>query len=637
MTRSDSWGLTLARVCIGAALAWCVAVALAAPELPRLAAVAALTTAALTVWRPWAGLPAVLACAPAGALLAPPPARAAELGAGAFLAAWQLRLGRPLTAERLPRRILVPMTLFGGAAVASWLAYVIRGAAGVTPSMLPSFLIRSLPQEYLALSTPEPHTWTMLQTLTGLAILLAAVAIAQPDRRAIGVVAKTLAVTAAVLAVATLADVGRQWATNDFGGWFLLRYVNGERFSLHLRDLNAAGSLYVLAGLIAAALAIFDRVHRLRWIALLAVMAPAMVLAGSRTSLVAGIAGIAVLAAAARRWTLTPRQRMTAAGAAAVVIVAAAVVADWRTDERGTAGRAVSLRSEFSQTTARMFASSPVFGVGVGQYFTRSNEFMSDDLRALYGNENAHNYFAQQFAELGTVGGLPFLWLAGAILARAWRAARVGGEIDPVAVGLFAGVAGYLLTCVTGHPLLVPEAALPFWIAAGAIVGAARDEGRRAAPYGVAVALVAAVLLIGLGRSIAVYTRTAERPRDLGFHEMEATDDGTPFRWVTQHGVTYVDDGAGFLRLRLRAPDLPRTRPLVVETWISGRVVDRRTLPVARWTTYDLGIREASGEPFRRIDLRVNQEWTEEVRLGRRAARRPISLMVGGITFIPLK
>ena len=56
-----------------------------------------------------------------------------------------------------------------------------------------------------------------------------------------------------------------------------------------------------------------------------------------------------------------------------------------------------------------------------------------------------------------------------------------------------------------------------------------------------------------------------------------------------------------------------------------------------QWTTYDVPVRVAAGAPFRRIDLRVNQEWTEEVRLGRRAARRPISLMVGEITFLPLK
>ena len=52
-----------------------------------------------------------------------------------------------------------------------------------------------------------------------------------------------------------------------------------------------------------------------------------------------------------------------------------------------------------------------IFGVGVGHYFDRSSEFMPEELRRIYGNENAHNYFAQQFAEVGVVGGLLFIWL----------------------------------------------------------------------------------------------------------------------------------------------------------------------------------------------------------------------------------
>src|SRR5215207_5069457 len=44
---------------------------------------------------------------------------------------------------------------------------------------------------------------------------------------------------------------------------------------------------------------------------------------------------------------------------------------------------------------------------------------------------------------------------------------------DDIALhALFAGTAAYVLTCATGHPLLVPEAALPFWAAFGAVASA---------------------------------------------------------------------------------------------------------------------------------------------------------------------
>jgi hypothetical protein len=431
--------------------------------------------------------------------------------------------------------------------------------------------------------------------------------------------------------------VARQWSGYEFGGWFLLRYGQGERFSLHLRDLNAAGSLYVLSGVTAIGLAMFDRPRRRRWLALALVMAPAMFLAGSRSSFVAAIAGVLILAAGYRGWNPTRRQLVIAAAVLAVAAAATALAADWRTDVRGAAGRAMSLRSQFTQTTARMFASAPVFGVGVGRYFTRSPEFMSDDLRALYGAENAHNYFAQQFAELGLVGGMLFLWLAAAVIARGWSAARMLGVYDATTIALCAGAAGYLITCITGHPLLVTEAAIPFWIASGAIAGAARDEVAVMAPQRLAIAATAVLLLAHVSLGAREYARTTAIPRELGFHQFEHAEDGTRFRWVTRHGVTYFADGPGFIRMRVRAPDLPLSRPLLIETSVAGRVVDRRSVPADQWVSYDIALRGMEGVPFRRVDLRVNHEWTEEVRLGRRAARRPISVMVADMTWVPLE
>jgi O-antigen ligase len=620
----------------GGAVGYCVVAAISAPELPRATAALALLVAGVALWRPVVGLMLVLGIAPVGALLATGSARAAELFAWSFLAAWLLRLWGPLTTFRLPGAITIPVALYGLAAVASWLTMTIAGAAGVAAGALPEFLLRAIPPDFLVFSTAEPQTAAMLQTATGVAMFLAALAVARTDRGTLRPVAWVLVVSAAIVAVATLVDVARQWGEHDFGGWFLLRYARGERFSLHLRDLNAAGSLYVLSGLTALGLAMFDRTRRRQWLGLAAVMAPAMFLAGSRSSFVAAVAGLLILAAGYRGWNPTRRQLVIAAAALAITAAAAALAADWRTDVRGAAGRAVSLRSQFSQTTARMVASAPVFGVGVGRYFTRSSEFMPADLRELYGNENAHNYFAQQFAELGIIGGLLFLWLTAAIVARGWSAARAVGAYDAMTIALFAGIVGYLLTCVTGHPLLVSEAALPFWIVTGAVASAARDEVAIVTPPRVAVAAAAALFAVQVGLGARDYTHATETPRDRGFHEIEQAEDGTTFRWVTRHGVTYVADGPGFIRMRLRAPDLPVSRPLVLETSVAGRVVDRRPVPPDRWITYDIALRRAERVPFRRVDLRVNQEWTEEVRLGNRAARRPISVMVAEMAWIPL-
>jgi hypothetical protein len=285
-----------------------------------------------------------------------------------------------------------------------------------------------------------------------------------------------------------------------------------------------------------------------------------------------------------------------------------------------------------------MFASAPVFGVGVGRYFDQSGAFMPDTLRELYGNENAHNYFAQQFAELGIVGGLLFAWLVWTLLTAGWSAVRGHAE-EPsaVMVGLFAGVGAYLLTCVTGHPLLVPEAAFPFWIAAGALVATVASPPTRAPGRVAAVVVVSVLLVSGVARAAALYARVSEPPPDYGFHSVETAPDGTSFRWMTRHAVTYVPAGPGFVRLRLHAAsDVASPHPLVVETALAGRIVDRRELPPRGWVTYDLPANGAVDAPFRRIDLRTNQQWTQEVKLGRRAAQRPVAVMVGEIRWIPV-
>jgi len=142
----------------------------------------------------------------------------------------------------------------------------------------------------------------------------------------------------------------------------------------------------------------------------------------------------------------------------------------------------------------------------------------------------------------------------------------------------------------------------------------------------------------GVVRGAAAYAATTAPPPERGFHERDTAPDGTPFRWMTHHAVTYVDSGAGFVRLRLHAPvDVSPSRPLVVETAIAGRIVDRRELPPGRWVTYDLPAGGPVDAPFRRIDLRANQMWMQDVKLGRREAQRPIAAMVGEIQWIPLE
>ncbi|HEY6360092.1 MAG TPA: O-antigen ligase family protein [Vicinamibacterales bacterium] len=620
------------------ALAWGALVAVVAPETGIPASLAAIAVFATTLWRPAIGVTAAVALAPAGALFAPYPSRTAELFAWAFLSAWLLRVWRPLAPAGWPRAIVVPALLYGACAATSWLALTIASGTGVPVTSLPAFLLNAIPRHYLVFSPPETETWTLLQLITGVGVFLAASACVRAERMAASRIAWAFVLSLTLLAAATIADVVRQWAGTGYGGWFLARYPAGARFSLHLADVNAAASLYVLAGGIAVARALFDR--RTRWLSLgaLAVMAPALWLTGSRSAALGagGAAAAIVLAANASRLTLTRRQGVAAAACVVALVAAAgALVLAGGGNERGSAGRALRLRWQFSETSARMFASAPVLGVGVGRYFERSPEFMPDEVRALYGAENAHNYFAQAFAEVGTVGGAMFLWLIGAALVAGWRQAggpERGGlpraESRSPAVALFAGSTGYLLTCLTGHPFLVPEAALPFWIAFGALAGGGAAATSASTPprHRRVAALVVVCLAVGVARAFLVYAAGSTTTAERGFDREETAPDGRRFRWMGPHVVTYVSPAPGFFRMTLRAPDRPLRRPMVVETVIAGRVVDRRAIAPDHWQTVEIPVRERLSSPVRRIDVRATPSWMEQRRLAQRESHINVEL-----------
>jgi O-antigen ligase len=650
--------LTL-RLCAGGVLAWITTVALTAPELGLAAKVAAATVVAATVWTPLAGLVATLALASAGALFAAPPARTVELLAWAFLAAWLLAVWRPLSDGRRPTRAVVAVGLYAICAVSSWLAYTLGGAAGVDALMIPAFVARAIPVDHLVVPSPETETLTLLPLLAGLGVFAASATIARTTPRAAMTVAVTVAVSAAVLSALTIVDVLRQWSGyGEFGAWFLLRYVQGERFSLHLQDLNAAGSQYLLGGLVAISLALVDRARRTLWIALATLIAPSLWISGSRSaSLGALVVGCSVIPLARRagRIRIAPAHVVLTLALLAAVAVGGGVLAS-APAEQGTASNALRLRSQFLVTSARMFASAPVFGVGIGHYHERSNQFMPASLREVYRHENAHNYFAQQFAELGILGGLLFVWLVVVVVRAGWQAVRDTAGADAATLGLLAGTSGYLLTCVTGHPLLVPEAAVPFWGAFGVLAGASEirrsgdstgrsgdstgrsgdqeestgrsgdQEGKgRTLRWIVIAVVVAALANVALQARRAALTR--ERPGERGFYALEKTSDGIPFVWMTRRGVFYENPQPGTLIVPLQAPSAADT-PFKVAVEVGGRRTGVYEVAPGRWTLVEIPVRDRAASPFRRIDLRADRTWLGE-------DGEPRSVMVGTTRLIP--
>jgi hypothetical protein len=476
---------------------------------------------------------------------------------------------------------------------------------------------QSLLRDHLLYGTAEPETWTLLLTGATFITILAATLVVRAAPQVVLRVGAALVISMAAMSLLSAASSTYLWSTREHAAWFLQR-----RSAFHLGDLNAAGSQYVLAGLTAFGLAMFDRTRRRLWAVLLVLMLPGAWFAGSRSAALAGVAAglLVIYQGLDRRWQPTRAQVTAIATTAVIVLLAGGAILARDSSDNDAAGGSLRMRVQFAETSARMTASAPLYGVGIGRYHSRSHEFMPDELRAIYPYENAHNYFAQQFAELGFLGGIAFVWFIWAAMKKG--AATLAAE-DKLAIGLFAGTAGYLVTCLAGHPLLVPEAALPFAVALGAAAGAnAQPSGapapsrRRRAWQGAAVVTVLASTA-SVPVVAALRSSVATVPIERGFWDAEREPDGTLFRWTMRHAITYVPATGGYLRLVVYAPD-GDIEPYTLEVRTEGTLLATLVLDQDNWQTFQLPIRPRvrSEAANRRIDLRVDRVRTRTLPSG---------------------
>jgi len=428
-------------------------------------------------WRPAQALPWVLVAVPWGERLAAVPVRASELVLWAFLAGLCLRLTeRPVPAAPWVRRVAVPALLFLLISVVSWMRVELHqpgvpGWPGAAVSLL-----RLMPADYLVTAGRARHTATMLQVVLAVSIFLVVPRLARRDAALPGRVLFSVAAGGLVAAVLSVVAVPLTYFTT--GDWNEIdRYISNtpSRGAFHLKDVNAAGSQYILAALLSLVLAPAGRGARVAWRMGQAALVVALWMSGSRAAITAGVVGVAVwaiLAWLARRGLELPRVSPRVLGACALAVIVALTGSVRLGSAQATTGSAslsLGIRAEFLKTSLAMMATAPLTGVGIGTYYERSGQFMTPILREIYGRENAHNYFLQTWAELGLIGLLAFLWWLGRALGVGWMRVLREGWSGP-AFAAACGCSVFLLTCVTGHPFLVVEVATLFWAALGATV-----------------------------------------------------------------------------------------------------------------------------------------------------------------------
>jgi hypothetical protein len=259
-----------------------------------------------------------------------------------------------------------------------------------------------------------------------------------------------------------------------------------------------------------------------------------------------------------------------------------------------------------------------------------------------FARENAHNNFLQIGGELGLAGLAAFVGLLAA------AAYRIGAGIhalphDGELTALSTGLAVFIATWLTGHPLLVAEVAYPFWILLGVAVGRADVNASAAAgvggprgrsPWGARAAVAAAAIVIG---SVPLRTRAEMVALDrsqqrFGFYEPERLQSGELISWTSCRAAFFVPAGAREVVLPLRAIHFTaKAPPTHVKVAARGRVLQSIELPRNEWRMVRIALPAAGGNQFERIDLLSEPTWVPAVVLGSRRDMRVLGVQLGDV------
>lgn len=551
--------------------------------------------AAASVLSPEAALVAIAGVGPFANLLVDatgaPPLRALEALVLAFLAGWLLR-GPGVRHGTAASRLLIPAGLLAALAVTSSASLALELYRASRPQFAST--LDALWRWYLWTDDPTGIV-AAVAIVEGLLLLMAVVqmtekrpALALTLMNALAAGGAAAALLALLMALGLLPDA-------------LARHfrIPQRRYVVHIADVNAAASYFaLLLGLACGRAASTMRRRRAIWSAVAAILTIGLVLTGSRS----GLAAVAIVSVASLGYAMVrgrdmrpPRALLVALG---LCLAAAVGIAFMRTFTFAS-----EMRGEFLISSVRMLASRPILGVGIGRYYPLSELALTPRLGSLYAQENAHNYFLQITCELGIAGGIAF---AAVLVAALLPAARSLGDRsrDFVSAGLFGGLAAFLITCLTGHPFLVREAAVPFWMALGlAIVAAGPLAAPARRPLAAPVALAAAALLVASVPFRPGVPRLKLRAGEDGFFNQRDTGDGR-VHTMGAFASLYVGPEVTAIEIPMRLADRARPALLVLDqepgwsqhwTHVGGDwVVVQATLPTA-----------APLMPFQRINLSV--------------------------------
>jgi len=583
---------------------------------------APLTPPLLSFFRSSASAPAELLVGIAAALAAIMPAAGIALSAacipiGLTLAAAlnvHFALSEPLAlavaAGGATRYLIAPRPIpVGAGAVLAWtalLALVAAASATVACAAQVAFypsgaalareIWRALAVSYFG--GPEPFDALRPAVVAVEALALLTLAILALDTTSTRVRAsQLLLVGGAAVATQNIVRLCQVALRADTDFWSAIaRDLVVARVSAAFADVNSAGSYLVM--MLLTALVWWWRRRTLWLTAAIPLLALSLWISGSRSALAAGALALAIVS--------SPRRGRWWTAAILVVVAIAALFAVQQLRTVADPSSAVLIRVELLKTGARMLATAPLFGIGIGRFYETSEQFVSPALARFYLRENAHNQYMQVAAELGLAGLVAFLAILVLVFRRAYRdRPRPDAARDAVVAGLLA----FVLSAVGGHPLLVPEVALAFWIVVGVAWASSsaplEPAGARAGlPAAGRWAFAAAVVLLALSIPWRVGRATTHLRLEhvgVGLSQWQRDERGRRYRIMHGRAAMYVPADGEPARFLARVGD-GGPPDLHLSLWLDRRLVNEVTLS-REWREVVLIVPRSGDAAYRRLEL----------------------------------
>jgi hypothetical protein len=404
-------------------------------------------------------------------------------------------------------------------------------------------------------------------------------------------------------------------------------WVAQRRATGTLLDANAYGMCAILAGPMAFVAMRATRLKQGTTLAtlILIINVIGMWMSGSRTALLAGVAGMIAIGLAS--WSTSTRvtRRVLPITAAAVAVLAAMVLFAGRAI--GPIGRLFDLpagatneltelwtRGGYGTAALMMIRSHPLAGIGLGAFHVFVPDYRVF-LNVTLPFDNAQNWWRHEAAELGVLGGATlFTWSAVLI----WKV--FVGRTAPRQLFTATAIRGLLVglgVCsLLGMPTQSPLVLLWFMLLVAWLTVAITNADVPALyRHGVLVCTAAAVLsvayavthiVLGLGSlSVPARAMAMNRPLVIGAYGPEDGPDGA-FTWTRDQAQFYwpVKERYIVMRLAVQHPDAAQ-RPVELTVSTPCQTILDRALQSADPLT--LGLQLPSGQKMLHWTVKVSR------------------------------